>query len=900
MRLFQSSRERNNMNDLDLLFTRSISFNSLPDSFTQNAVKEYVLHHSDYKNPKLCLQYLCKAYPFERSLRDLSAQFLISVESSWNVRGLRKLFLSFLIFCSESSYINDSRINRLIDFKASLNAITVNDTNIHYLLEDNDYDEFKNSALFSQLNEKNVVTVYVHSIPSKIAKSGPYATSLNAYLKELKYREGLIPAIKMVMLARFDDICKNLSDEPLMWTATDIIEIIEKAKKLSSTQYSTTMMVLIGILSHLCKDQLINDKQIKKLVELNNTRTTNINVDQILEILSFPHPECWAICSFSHPNGRKHNNIRYIDCTIKEIRKIIIDFISNYCQRADSGISEFCRYFSQSLEGYKLLSVSDFCFSSFQTQVMYFYRLNDKKRQALGTLVAFYVYLSQTHNDQLFESEWIPTTILQRQYIGSEIATGYKIIKYNQLENVPDSDKWLLCYKKYDRDTLVQTARIDFTCIESSTYRSWYKHYLWKEDVVMYTKLHPLPILAYGFNYLHGIKCGKVLSVFSKPGTDEIITTGDITAYRNHVLEVKSNNRTRSGYIYNMRNMLRHVDTHHLGTIDPGVFYTLTHTLDQSYDNTLPVPNKDLAAIATLLKQKSEEDIFASVCSSIFFIALETEFRGSQIVNLNKDCLRPTAKNGEFVVVSETKTSANELVEQPVSTYVEREIRHVVAATEEYRHNCTNVHLLNKLFICPGNKKGTYRKITESRFNDFLKGCCKELEIPLYTLENLRDTHMTKAEEYKIRNQLSDVEQRILTGHVTTAVDDIHYVKLDIREMLEAIHGVIIGDVLLDGKIYPTLDSSIANASNEVENGCGYCNSPSCNMLINLDCVLCKNFVTTISRLPYFEEQVHFLDKKIEKATIPHDKEDFVNVKRLMLRYIEEILKLKETLENGG
>ena len=70
--------------------------------------------------------------------------------------------------------------------------------------------------------------------------------------------------------------------------------------------------------------------------------------------------------------------------------------------------------------------------------------------------------------------------------------------------------------------------------------------------------------------------------------------------------------------------------------------------------------------------------------------------------------------------------------------------------------------------------------------------------------------------------------------------------------------------------------------------------------MINLDCPLCKNFVTTISRLPYFEEQVRILDKKIEVATVPHDKEDLVNIKRLMLRYIEEILKKKEVVENAN
>lgn len=60
---------------------------------------------------------------------------------------------------------------------------------------------------------------------------------------------------------------------------------------------------------------------------------------------------------------------------------------------------------------------------------------------------------------------------------------------------------------------------------------------------------------------------------------------------------------------------------------------------------------------------------------------------------------------------------------------------------------------------------------------------------------------------------------------------------------------------------------------------------------------MCENFVTTIDRLPYFEEQVKILDKKIKNTTVLHDKEDLINIKRLNLNFIYEILKLKSQLE---
>ena len=58
-----------------------------------------------------------------------------------------------------------------------------------------------------------------------------------------------------------------------------------------------------------------------------------------------------------------------------------------------------------------------------------------------------------------------------------------------------------------------------------------------------------------------------------------------------------------------------------------------------------------------------------------------------------------------------------------------------------------------------------------------------------------------------------------------------------------------------------------------------------------LDCLVCKDFVTTPDRLPFFMRRIREIEHDIENATIPHDKEDLVNIKRLLLRFVEEIYK---------
>ena len=882
------------------IFDKSINFSKLPDDMTRKVIREYFLTRTDYKNPSLDLQSLCRVYP-DKSICDLTPTILRDTVETWSKAVIRKNFVSLLIYAAQNNYFKDPHLQRLKDFSSCINTLVAKLDYLFYIITDDRYEDFYDSSLFSDRDKRYALAIYCYSLDDNIKVNKDTQKTINEYIQCLKFSDDMTTSSKFNLIRGIDFLCNNYFNKHSCITSENAKDFICKLSKKNTTLYRSTCLCFFGIINKLHEKSLLKDNHLISIACVNTNRRTRLTSDTALEILNSEHPEYW--CSKKYDKKNDTFTV-FISHPSTMIRNLVCSFIANQYARTNSAINEFCKEFENSLCGKIINAPEDFCFSTFKSQAEFFHKMSNVSEQlqnsSTGVLVSFYLYLSKEIKDKLFEAEGIPTSILNRQYIVREIVSGFTIVRYNPIEEVPASDKWLFCYKKYERDSVINIKCIDFTRIESTIYRSWIKHYAWKADVEIYTKFHPIPILTIDFNYIHELKVGKQLSIFTNRGIESEITINDITAFKNMIAMRYDNNRTRSGHIYNVRNVLRHVSDNNLGKIDSGIFYTLTNTLDQTYNNARPIPNEQLGKIAKLLKEKSVNDLLTEIYSSIFFIALETEFRGSQILNLNTNCLCETAKKGEFVILSETKTSAGEVVEQPISSYVEKEIRHVISITNRFREQCTNTHLLKKIFIAPALKLGIFKKISEGAFNNYLKQCCSELGIPQYTISNLRDTHMTKAEEYRIRNQLSDVEQSILTGHSTTATDDIHYVKLNIRDMLEALHGVIIGDVKLDGKIYESLNDSIANESNEVSNGCGWCNNSSCSVMINLDCPLCKNFVTTISRLPYFEEQVRILDKKIEVATVPHDKEDLVNIKRLMLRYIEEILKKKEVVENAN
>ena len=110
---------------------------------------------------------------------------------------------------------------------------------------------------------------------------------------------------------------------------------------------------------------------------------------------------------------------------------------------------------------------------------------------------------------------------------------GYEFIFYNQIEDIPSGDKWILNYKNENEDNIsTKTCEfiiIDFTEIKNEIYRNWYKCYVWKDNTSIYSKVHMKSNIKEFFNYISDLKEGKQLSIYSKP-------TSDINIYQNEIL----------------------------------------------------------------------------------------------------------------------------------------------------------------------------------------------------------------------------------------------------------------------------------------------------------------------------------------------------------------------------
>lgn len=816
-------------------------------------------------------------------------------------KGLLQELVRFLVYLFKTGRFRDTPLYRLAELEGYFRSTVLRSPlKVLYVLNDDGYEQYKESMLYCKRDQKNGYEAYFIHVEAKDFKDSATYNVVNSFLQHIKMTTMASP----VMFLRLAYGIKYSSHEllkdrhPYELTAENVMDYVTNYTEQYKPAFRQNILQgMYLLLSELCKLGMITDDKINTLSSL-YMRETGLLRDTAIKVLSYDHPEYWTVWTTTGGAHADEKHITYINIADQEIRQSFADFLAEYAH-TEASIPQLAYEFEKPLDG-PLHSFEDFDFTTYTKQLAYFDKADTrqrsrKKRSAAVTAVtAYYVYISQHFNSALFEKNGIPNSILLRTDITDLLLSGYDVVVYNPMTPVPTSDKWVLCYNIRRQDPVVETWCTDFTSITCPLYRQWIKKYVWQADVMVGTKRHPLPIMRYAMNYLYDVKCGKQGSIFARPTKElETIYPGEIVAYRNNVLSSWNNKRTQTSYIYGLRNLLSFVDSEKLGIINPGIYYTLTHVTDNDYDNARPLSDEELRRFTHIVKEKASVSALNGIMYGIIYLALETELREKTLLTLPRDCLKETAKRGEYVLITDAKTTARELKEFPITAYAAREVKELIRLTETYRENCTDSYLASRLLIIPALKRGMYRTPYPDMVNKFLASCCDEANIPRYTMSNLRDTHMTNAERMRIKKQLSEMEQSILSGHTSSDIDDKHYVRLDIREMLESVHGIIIGNVNINGQVVgnKSLSPEIKNDDNLVSDGCGYCKSCECHDMSYLDCLICKDFVTIPDRLPFFMRRIREIEHDIENAAIPHDKEDLINIKRLLLRFVEEIYK---------
>ncbi len=846
-------------------------------------------HVFDYEQGKQVFAHLSRIFG-KSTIGSVNYEYMCAHTKEWDQSQSARKTIRFIIYMLEKSVIKDALLERFIFFKERIysNKHIVKNFYQNWLFEP-EPDKVYNFMAQSKMPIDDVYARYIISLPEIEFKASRIKDAVNKcfnkYKWDAQYTNGAVNAFATCMKEDVLRFWAVQSENTL--TSGAVISYLKCRTRKTGISY------FINVLNELPRKHM--DNNINALISLCSKHGSIPLRENIIEMLCSDDLCRW----FGVDTYDEYNRTYWIDlqCKNKKKRTIIMKILQQHAdilnvQHRHPSQEPWC-HFDDSCSNPQ----DDFSFRSYLEQAEYFSN-HEYAPPILLTLTKLYQYILMEYDSSLCKKVGVPDSIFQRSQLSTSLRNGYAIVIYNPSAPIPSKDKWLICYKENkSREQYLMNA-IMLDDIKYEPYKQWLKFFLWHKNMLMSGKIRSVHYLKVFLKYLYDLKTGKKKSIFTQKNSDFMtISTGEIEAFKNYIYSSFNSSETTSGIISRVRAFVLYLNDNGLCKIESGVKYNLRSTHSKTYKGGgRPIPDSDLAKLTKVIKDNYDRSLYHKIFYYAFVLCLETELRLNEILTLQIDCVKPAYKENEFIITYPSKTSHGEVIEKPITLMAKRLLDEAIKITEECRVNCHDKAICNYLLIIPKSRNHTYGYMNGRDFARYMKNACEEANIPRYSASNLRDKHMTMSEEYVIKKKLSDVEQSVLSGHVNSTTDTKHYVGHGIRELLESVHGVTIGDVALNGHVAHRLKSDIPSNSALVSNKCGYCSAKKCLDNSYLDCMLCGDFVTTIDRKPYFEERIKTLDSRIAVTHIPHDKEDLINIKRLLLRYLEEILSMEESL----
>lgn len=524
---------------------------------------------------------------------------------------------------------------------------------------------------------------------------------------------------------------------------------------------------------------------------------------------------------------------------------------------------------------------------------------------SLRLLCCFYRFLVNQYPEHDFFANALHMSeaILFTKRIKTFLKEDYTIIPYGDIDLFPGNGKFVLILKGYQSES-TRIKKNDFITLDISMVTN---QFLQTELLYYLTLSMPLCHLA-SICKDHYLSEAFVMfeKIKAKPNYPNpslaYYTRQEALLLMNFFNDKKLALDTRNNKIGVVRRFFlwEKEERHHMEFED--MFFDYLRQYEQpSPKGGNAIPDDDLGTLSSFMAEKASEDPKANLAYAAFHIALETEFRISQILSLTVDCIEPSSKPNEYIVRSFHKTGHGEKTAFTITELTYRHLMRIIADTDLLRDNSTIQDLKDYIFLY----KGLFDSVTlmQSRqFRDYFQKCCIAVGIPAYNSKNIRDSHMTKSFEYILRHGKSDLLMSKFSNHRRIDTTKNSYIEQRLDEMLEATYGIIIGS--LDDYYNPAehikdkIPDDINCIERVVRDGCGNCAASTCSMPNRLDCLACKDFITTVEHEPYFKHAIEEIDACIRQSSTKHDKDDITTIKLLLVMYLKAIYLKKEAVHD--
>lgn len=519
----------------------------------------------------------------------------------------------------------------------------------------------------------------------------------------------------------------------------------------------------------------------------------------------------------------------------------------------------------------------------------------------------FYRFLirKQDKSPTITIKDGISVGYLMSENFYARYSEGYRYVPINPNEEIPTIDKWAISPNGLEQnvasDKPEHIGYIDFSRISDITIRNAAKVWFWNEAKSGFEnrRRNTLYIIEF-FEYRDSLRSMYFDKfVQARAGTDldlaHTVLTEEIVMYTNE-WDDKLTSQSYNSRVVPLKLFLQYMNDNDIYKTEIAAFEYLISAGrgTKVSQEILPVPKDEFEKLITELERNAKNNPLHMLYYIVFCLNTLTPLRISSILDLDYDCMVEKSR-GIYALEVKVKTSDGDNKAIQISKEVKRLVEVAVSLTTESRSKAPE-NQKHYLFLV-NNQKGIYRSIPSRSYAKYLHDCCDKAGISRYSAQNLRKTYYTTLVENAIKNNVSLMSLKELTGHANVDTTENYYVKEGIRNYLEATYGVEIGTMPVIGTV--ATDYPEAKHEDIVNDGCGYCRNPECNVLGTANCLMCKGFITTPKHITQFEEALTILTKQIVNNENPHDKEHLYAVKRLYAAYLEQLYMRKEEIENA-
>lgn len=513
----------------------------------------------------------------------------------------------------------------------------------------------------------------------------------------------------------------------------------------------------------------------------------------------------------------------------------------------------------------------------------------------IGLFVDFYRVIRRTHDTELFiGSSILDADFFNNQGLTSQLTMGCWFDEYStrSYERIKNKTCCALIARDYDKLYTKmgrwQVIVFNFSGIQEKDYLPLLWRYVLEE-----TLQKNVAILS---------NIGAIVSVLNKltelkrtqdyPNPNPLfINRPDCLALNMFIETTWNSYSTRSSVRGTTRAILRSSEEKGLLKIEDLALRQLFMRMPSQRDDiNESISDIELVRILQSLDKESENNMRALVVYTIVRLLIDTEFRISMICSLKPSDIVKGAKEGEWYIMSNTKTSNGKAVSHVITEETAALLFRVIMNTDELRTSCEDPNVNQYIFIGRSNLSPRCFRYKYDSFNkDLMSFLVKHGIEKRYTATDFRNTHMTKVVQYCQNNGMNEVAQRMLTKHrsmITTMSNYYDTERAFIEQLMDTYNIEITPDLKAPGTVK---DNISIPRSDIVADGCGGCTAEHCVIASGLSCKVCSHFVTTPAHLPFFEKSIKALTTLIENTEDEHRREDLLTMKAIDVLYVGKI-----------